>query len=134
MSKGLRALERLKPLIEANFKHWKQDVGYIENELKEYDMEHTLRIRLENINYELVREKQELEKAFVALSKDDEKAKKLLSLEIEKNRALEIIKNKGIDILALQHYKNASQYNFSLRGKFSQLTEKEFNLLKEVLL
>lgn len=34
MSKGLKALERLKPLIEANFKHWKQDVGYIEKELK----------------------------------------------------------------------------------------------------
>ena len=34
MSKGLRALERLKPLIEVNIKHWKQDVGYIEKELK----------------------------------------------------------------------------------------------------
>lgn len=31
---------------------------------------------------------EKLEKAFKALSKDDEKAKKLLSLEIEKNRAL----------------------------------------------
>ena len=53
---------------------------------------------------------------------------------IEKElQALEIIKNKGVDILALQHYQNASQYNFSLRGKFSQLTEEEFNLLKDVL-
>lgn len=34
---------------------------------------------------------EELEKAFVALSKEDEKTKKLLSLEIEKNRVLEII-------------------------------------------
>lgn len=54
---------------------------------------------------------------------------------IEKElKALDIIKNKGVDILALQHYKNANEYNFSLRGMFSQLTEEEFNLLKEVLL
>ena len=33
----------------------------------------------------------ELEKAFDSLSKDDEKAKRLLSLEIEKNEVLEII-------------------------------------------
>lgn len=35
-----------------------------------------------------------LEKAFDTLSKDDEKAKKLLSLEIEKNRKLQIIEEK----------------------------------------
>ena len=37
---------------------------------------------------------EKLEKAFDTLSKDDEKAKKLLSLEIEKNRKLQIIKEK----------------------------------------
>ena len=57
-----------------------------------------------------------------------------LAEPIEKElKALEIIKNKGVDILALQYYENSSQYNFSLRGKFSQLTEDEFDLLKEVL-
>ena len=34
MSRGLRALKRLKVVIEVNAKHWKQDVGYIEEELK----------------------------------------------------------------------------------------------------
>ena len=34
MSKGLRALERIKEFMKVNCKHWKQDVGYIEEELK----------------------------------------------------------------------------------------------------
>ena len=37
---------------------------------------------------------EELEKAFDSLSKDDEKTKKLLSLEIEKNKKLQIIEEK----------------------------------------
>lgn len=39
----------------------------IEQALKEYEMEHTLRIRLENINYELCREKERSEKKLKAL-------------------------------------------------------------------
>ncbi len=38
--------------------------------------------------------KAELEKAFIALSKDDEKAKKELSKEIERVRTLRLIKDK----------------------------------------
>lgn len=34
MSRGLRALKRIKDFLVLNTKHWKQDVGYIEKELK----------------------------------------------------------------------------------------------------
>ena len=65
MSKGLEALERIKNhssvSIDYFYEHFGEDLDTIEKELKEYEMEHTLRVRLENINYELVREKQENE-------------------------------------------------------------------------
>ena len=48
--------------------------------------------------------------------------------------ALEIIKSKGIDIDALKYHKDLEHYNFSLRGRFEQLTQEEYDLLKEVLL
>lgn len=34
MSRGLRALARTKDFMSQNCKHWKQDIGYIEQELK----------------------------------------------------------------------------------------------------
>lgn len=70
MVKGLEALERFKQPHMMCDLDWNNRITTIEKDLK----------RLE-----------ELEKAFVALSKDDEKAKKLLSLEIEKNEVLQII-------------------------------------------
>lgn len=45
----------------------KEDFNNIENALKDYEMEHTLRIRLENANYELVRKNQENEKKLEAI-------------------------------------------------------------------
>ena len=45
----------------------KEDFDNIENALKDYEMEHTLRIRLENANYELVRKNQENEKKLEAI-------------------------------------------------------------------
>lgn len=54
-----------------------------------------------NIIYEELTRLEELEKAFVALSKEDEKTKKLLSLEIEKNRELQIIKEKINEMVSL---------------------------------
>lgn len=69
MSKGLEALEELKKYIYPKSKMYKK-LSIIEEELK----------RLEK-----------LEKAFVALSKEDEEAKEILSLVIEKNMVLEII-------------------------------------------
>lgn len=84
MSKALKALERIKLVYQCT------DMAIIEKELKRLE-------ELDNGPYITIHinrymELCDKEDAFDALSKDDEKAKKLLSLEIEKNRALEIIK------------------------------------------
>ncbi len=52
----------------------------------------------------------------------------------KKLKALEIIKEKGIDVDALKYHKDLEHYNFSLRGRYESLTQEEFDLLKEVLL
>lgn len=54
---------------------------------------------------------------------------------IEKSlKALEIIKEKSVDMLLIKKYDNASDYNSAvwLSGR-EKLTEDEFNLLKECL-
>ena len=126
MIKGLEALERLVDgnLNEVNYyrrfcdstTYIMKDKEIIEKELK----------RLE-----------ELEKAFDSLAKDDEKAKKLLSKEIEKNRALEIIKNKEINVhalfLHLKRFDKPDGYNVLVGTKY-QITQEEYGILKEVLL
>ena len=77
MNKGLEAFNRIKSYFHSKQLLTKEmtlnDLDSIEKELK----------RLE-----------ELEKAFDSLSKDDEKAKKELSKEIERTRTLRIIKDK----------------------------------------
>ena len=110
ISKGLEALEELycKFLYIAK-KEDKDLFEIIEKDLK----------RLE-----------ELEKAFAALSKDDEKAKKLLSKEIEKNRALEIIKKRKVG--QYQDEKTGKWY-FTCANGYG-LTKEEDEFLKEVLL
>lgn len=66
---------------------------------------------------------EELEKAFDALSKDDEKAKKLLSLEIEKNRALN-------EILALyDKWLGNEMSDFEFFTLLNEITHK-YDLLK----
>lgn len=69
MSKELDALSRIVgcSTIESHRPKWQKDYKLIETALKDYEMEHTLRIRLENINYELVREKQKNDKELKAL-------------------------------------------------------------------
>ena len=130
MSKGLEALKRIRNSAHRLYfedtdslflgEYLKKDLDIIEKELK----------RLE-----------ELEKAFDALSKDDEKAKKLLSLEIEKNRALEIIKEKKVDvpyIIENPEEKNVIWYNARFMGVLCEgwrmLSQKEWDLLRKVLL
>jgi len=52
---------------------------------------------------------------------------------IEKSlKALEIIKEKTVDIWLIQNKKTLKQYN-SMVDESRKLTEEEFNLLKEVL-
>ena len=62
----------------------------------------------------------------------DENPKKLAKIK----KALEIIKNKAVDIKDIYKYADYSQYNYALLGvpfEF-RLTPEEFDLLKEVLL
>lgn len=93
----------------------------VEKALKDYEMEHTLRIRLENINYELVREKQE-------------NSKKL--------KALEIIKDYQVDIALLLDCQCEEEYLNRVCNRYLAIQEKlgykrlgkeKFDLLKEVL-
>lgn len=127
MNKGLESLEKLKQYwdnkIPLSRSGGLKIVSNIEKELK----------RLE-----------ELEKAFDALSKEDEKAKKLLSKEIEKNRALEIIKRKPkLDLIYIRYTEdyndyvmtlNIASYGLENEDVLIYATEKEYELLKEVLL
>lgn len=84
---------------------------------------------------------EELEKAFDTLSKDDEEAKKLLSLEIEKNRKLQIIKEKfDIEVFETKSLDGEVKYIIDIRpkpNKYSNmsensLTKEEYDLLKEI--
>ena len=84
---------------------------------------------------------EELEKAFDTLSKDDEKAKKLLSLEIEKNRKLQIIKEKfDIEVFEMKGLGEKVEYIIDIRPKPNKhsnmlgnsLTKEEYDLLKEL--
>lgn len=120
MSKGLEALKDLREHVYATNEPVFNRYDIIEQDLK----------RLE-----------ELEKAFVSLSKDDEKAKKLLSLEIEKNRAFEIIKEKKVDvpyIIENPEEKDVIWYNARFMGVLCEgwrmLSQKEWDLLRKVLL
>lgn len=132
MSKGLESLKVIKNELkfyyqdEWNITRYPKDIETIEKELKSYEMEHALRIRLENINYKLVREKQENEKKF---------------------KALEIIKKKNVFVWGFIHRKDEikdfewtyeyykTHYGYFHSGyKFDLLTKKEYTLLKEVLL
>ena len=117
MSKELEALKLIK---------WKlEDEGILG---KEYE--------LCDIIEKALKEKEELKKAFVALSKDDEKAKKLLSKEIEKNRALDIIKKKVMVIQFLILHLSLNDlngYNKAMDKKH-KLTQDEFDFLKKEML
>ena len=115
MTKELEALERI---IETFYDKNTEDIEVVKTALKDYEMERTLRVRLENINYELVREKQENNK---------------------KLKALEIIKEKKINVgyllvmIELFGDKALNEYNKSAHKKTEELTQEEFNLLKEWL-
>jgi len=102
MYKGLEEIKRLKWGLDITREEWINLCEFIEKELKE---------------------KEELEKAFDTLSKDKEKVMKELSKEIEKNRALEIIKNKINWNITLNHF-----------VKIGYISIEEYDLLKEVLL
>lgn len=117
MSKGLEALKGIKILVN------KTKLTVIDCALlgKRYDI----------IEKELKR-LEELEKAFVALSKDDEKAKKLLSKEIEKNRVLEIIKSRGIILRIPEN--DYSKEHFDIHIYTNTMSFEEICKFEEIML
>ena len=127
MSKELEALIRIEDLLDRLY----------ETDVINDDHTHDT-----NIIGKALKRLEELEKAFKALSKEDEKTKKFLSLEIEKNRALEIIKNKKVNVRALlkstySFLDGLSIYNSQCYNRqemeSKELTQEEYELLKEVL-
>ena len=118
MIKGLEALIRIEDLLNMLY------------ETDVIDDDHAQDI---NIIGEALKRLEELEKAFKALSKDDEKAKKLLSKEIEKNRAFEIINEKKVNVFHIVHTKTKEAYNDLVSEHYRELTQEEYDLLKEVL-
>lgn len=89
MKTELTPLEALEKLTNYKCSRMSEKVEckeIIEKALKDYEMEHTLRIRVENINYELVREKQDNEKKFKAFAFDI--IKRELMLEVKEDDGL----------------------------------------------
>lgn len=115
MSKELEALKDIREIFTCHDFDFIEKCDIIEKALK----------RLEK-----------LEKAFIVLSKDDEKAKKLLSKEIEKNRAFEIVREmffNGTDVtkVLLSIYQSKDFEEFQQTHLFAN--KDKYDLLKEVL-
>ena len=86
---------------------------------------------------------EKLEKAFNRLSKENEKTKKLLSLEIEKNRKLQIIEETfDVDVFEMRDSDGKAEYLIDITAKPNKhsnmsgnsLTKEEYDILKEALL
>ena len=107
MSKGLEALEQLSKLVfvYGGVEQYRQ----IEKELNESKQ------LIEDYSREIAR----------LTNFNDERDKKA--------KALEIIKEKDVDVVALRLSKNLEQYNCKEDGR-NCLIQKEYDLLKEVLL
>lgn len=125
MSKELEALIRIEDFLNMLY----------ETDVIDDDHTHDT-----NIIGEALKRLEELEKAFVALSKEDEKTKKLLSKEIEKNRVLEFIKkhilNRDTDTSGIYlefhngHYE--PYYTIEIREGIKQIVSlEEYDLLKK---
>ena len=155
MSKGLRALNRIKEFLKLNTKHWKQDVDYIEEELeqaqKDKEMLNVFKnaLTIEHHDYQMV----ELDHSKDAMScfvkelttikqnELDKSMSKALREWVLKNafpkelKALEIVKNKRVNVYTLKPYFTYIDYNDLLPNQNErQLTQEEYDLLKEVLL
>ena len=134
-----RALQKLSyvPIFEDDDSNMITDTCccvYVDDLCEVYDSE-------VNIIKEDLDRLEKLEKAFNALSKDDEKAKKLLSLEIEKNRKLQIIEEKfDIEVFEMKGLDGTVKHVIDIRpkpNKYSNmsensLTKEEYDLLKEL--
>jgi len=161
MSKGLEALKDFYIFFkqcEIENKYDKQLTNHflglhniIEQELKDHEQLQedydNLRDGYYALSFQYDRLKNEKErqgKAFDTLSKDHEKAMKELSKEIEKNRALEIIKKKPrLDLVYIRDTEdyndyvmtlNIASYGLENEDVLIYATEEEYKIVKEVLL
>ena len=118
MSRGLEALENLrKELLEVSDYLDEQDVSYlgpihrIEEELKDYATLH--------------------EELGVALSLNGcQNVQDWISMMKKKLNALEVLKNKEVDVKAFKDLSNLEEYNYYCSP---ELTSDEYDLLKEIL-
>lgn len=110
MIKNLEAIEILKERKWVDIEQYKALCELIKTALIDGEIEHTLRIGLENDNYKLMREKQDNEK---------------------KLKALEII----LDCCDIELYRNRQGQCFIKIGNYlSAISKEKYELLKEVLL
>ena len=108
MNKGLEALEKIRDCV-AWCAYDGKEVGVYESSF--------------NIIEEELKENEYLKTELLGQSQE---------LNV-KNKALEIIKEKGLDIRELMYSYSLYEYNTCKPIHFEPLTQEEFNLLKEVL-
>lgn len=121
MSKGLEALKRIKNYKELTYI---ANITGFERVNRKLAYNDELKVSFSTIEKEL-KEKEELEKAFDSLSKENEKAMKELSKEIEKNRALEILRECNLTI---------DEFNKKFDFISGKVPKDKVDSLKEVLL
>ena len=132
MSKELKALNRIKQFMSLNAAHWKQDISYIETALKNYE-------ELTNTPPILWGRTHGNTQSIIDYICKHYKEVKITNLEDEeKLKALEIIKEKLVNVDLLMRCDYLDVYNMQMRvyspiHKFQELTQKEYDLLKEVL-
>ena len=113
MSKELKALKRIENFMSQNAVHWKQDIAMIETALKNYE-------ELERKHNELLYNYEELVHCG-------------LKSEQNKLKALEIIKEKEVNVFIFLHSGDLETYNEMVEDN-RKLTQEEYDILKEVLL
>ena len=113
MSKELEALDRLFNSNLNNYEY-RKEYDLIETALKVYEKIKLEYSEIKIYHYDLLKENERLH---------NQKAKKL--------KAFEIIKDKRVNADWLLETENVEEYNESL---YNDLTQEEFDLLKEVLL
>lgn len=150
MNKELRALNRIRDFMSENAVNWKQDIWMIEAALKEKEKQDgVLKILKEVISFRkvlpLIRPNGNNFSNIAAtvsinIQRDIEnKERELLRKWVLENcfpkelKALEIIKEKEVNVFIFLHSGDLETYNDMVEDN-RKLTQEEYDLLKEVLL